>query len=198
MGGDEAKIRKKEAKAAVKMAKAAARGWEDQGESSLPRAAALPEGVGVAMLKGLANVPASVSLFISFVLIFFIVFIVVRIIGAILSQIIRLTLLGWLDRLGGLVFGFMKGLLVASLILLGITLISWPRGFDEYIRRSTVAPSVQLAAPRFFNHMKVFLPTAKTMYKEFQESVDLYNDFDPRAVKEKAVQEVLQVFRKAE
>jgi len=154
--------------------------------------------VGVAMVKDLASVPASVALFISFVLIFLIVFIVVRIVGAILSQLIRLALLGWLDRLGGLVFGFLKGLLITSLILLGLTLLSWPRGVDSLIKKSAFGPSVQLAAPRFFNHMKVFLPTAKSVYREFLESIEIYTDYNPRNVKEKAVQDVLQIFRKAE
>ena len=155
--------------------------------------------VGVAMIKDLADdIPASAALFISFVLIFIIVFLVVRIIGAILSQIIRLALLGWLDRLGGLVFGFTKGLLIASLILLGFTLISWPKNIDTHIKHSEFGPSVQLAAPRFFNHMKFILPTAKSMYKEFQESINVYTDFKPADMKEKAVEEVLHIFKRAE
>ena len=52
MGGDEAKIRKKQAKAAVKLAKAAAREREAQSETSPSQAAALPEGVGVAIRRG--------------------------------------------------------------------------------------------------------------------------------------------------
>ena len=52
MGGDESKIRKKEAKAAVKLAKAAARGREGQNGTSPSRAAAFPEGVGVAIRRG--------------------------------------------------------------------------------------------------------------------------------------------------
>lgn len=154
--------------------------------------------VGVAMLKDLTEVPASAALFISFTLIFIVVFLVVRIIGAILSQIIRLALLGWLDRMGGLVFGFLKGLVIASLILLGLTLISWPKDIDTYIKRSALGPSVQLAAPRFFNHLKFVIPPAKSMYREFQESINVYTDFNPLEMKEKAVQEVLRIFKRAE
>jgi membrane protein required for colicin V production len=154
--------------------------------------------VGVAMIKDLAEIPASVALFISFFLIFIVIFLVIRIIGAILSQIVRLAMLRWLDRLGGLAFGFLKGLLIASLILLGVTLLSWPKDANTYIKRSVFGPSVRRAAPYFFNRMKFVLPTAKSIYKEFQESIDVYTDFNSTEMKEKAVQEVLHIFRKAE
>ena len=52
VGGDESKIRKKEAKAAVKLAKAAAGGRASRIEGGGPRGAAFPEGVGVAIRRG--------------------------------------------------------------------------------------------------------------------------------------------------
>jgi len=153
---------------------------------------------GVALLVGLSDAPTPVALAISFLIIFAVVYAVVRIVGAILHKIIRLTLLGWLDRLGGLLFGLLKSLLIASLILLGLTLLSWPSGIDKVIDRSTLAPSVQMVAPRFFNYMKFLSPAAKSIYKEFRESVSAYADLDPNELKNKAVKKVLHIFEKAE
>ena len=154
--------------------------------------------VGVSLLEDLADVPVSLALTVSFLIIFLIVFIVIRIVGAILSRLIRWTLLGWLDRLGGLFFGFVKGLLFASLIVLGLTLLSWPRNIGSYIDSSTLGPSVQMAAPRMFNHMKFLSPAAKSVYEEFRESVSDGTTFDPRELKEKAVKRVLHILERDE
>ena len=155
-------------------------------------------GSGVVLLQDLADVPVTLALTLSFLLIFLVVFIVVQIVGAVISKLIRLTLLGWLDRLGGLFFGFVKGVLFASLILLGLTLLSWPRNIDAYIDRSTLGPSVQMAAPRMYNSMKFLSPAAKSIYQEFHESVGDYVTVNPKDIKEKAIDRVLRVLDRAE
>ncbi|MFQ6092758.1 MAG: CvpA family protein [bacterium] len=153
---------------------------------------------GVAMIEGLGSVPTSLALTLSFLLIFVVVYLSVRVVGAIFHKLVRLTLLGWLDHLGGLFFGLLKGVLIASLILLGLTLLSWPRDMHRTIDRSILGPSVQMAAPRCFNRMKFLFPAAKSVYQEFQESVRVYTAIDPEKLKEKAVQRVLRVLKRAE
>ncbi|UCE17958.1 MAG: CvpA family protein [Gemmatimonadota bacterium] len=152
---------------------------------------------GVLLLIDLADVPLAVALAISFLLIFIVVFITIRIIGAVLSKLIRLTLLGWLDRLGGLFFGFVKGLLFASLILLGLTLLSWPRNIESYIDYSTLGPSVQTVAPRMFNRVKFLTPAAKSIYQEFLESLSDSGTVNPGELKEKALKRILGILEGA-
>lgn len=163
--------------------------------------------VGVAVIKDVGEVPASLSLFISFLLIFISVFVVVWIVGAVLSKLIRLTLLVWFDRLGGLLIGLFKGVLIASLILLGLNLLSWPRGICDVIDDSEFAPSVQMAAPRFFNAVKSLFPSAKSIYEEFKESIDLYRKPDSEMPKSDSemlkeeiekVKKVLDILEKAD
>jgi membrane protein required for colicin V production len=153
---------------------------------------------GVSLVKEFAEVPASLGIFISFVLIFLIVYLIIRIIGATLSGVIHLSLLGWLDRLGGFFFGLFQGILFASLLLLCLVLLSWPRNIDTIIRDSALGPSVQMAAPRFFNHMKFIIPSAKSIYSEFQESVHIYSEGNPQTLNDKEIQQVLRIFQKAE
>ena len=153
---------------------------------------------GVLLLGALAEAPMSLALLVSFLLIFLVVFVVIRLIGAILTELIRLTLLGWFDRVGGLLFGFVKGLLLASLILLGLTLLSWPPSIDSYIDRSALGRSVQMSAPRMFNHLKFLSPAAKSIYQEFVESVSDSGTFKPNELKEKAVKRILNILERAE
>ncbi len=154
--------------------------------------------VGVGLIKGLTEVPALLAIFISFVLIFLVAYLIIRVVGAIIRGLVHLSLLGWIDHLGGFVFGLLQGILFASLILLCLVLLSWPRNIDSTIQDSAFGPSVQMAAPRFFNRMKFIIPSAKSIWGEFQESVRVYAGDDAQILKDKKIQEVLRIFQKAE
>jgi membrane protein required for colicin V production len=60
---------------------------------------------------------------ISFIIIFIIVFIVFLLLGLLLRKIIQLIMLGWLDKILGGIFGFIKGLIIIWLILMLVTTI---------------------------------------------------------------------------
>ena len=64
---------------------------------------------------------------IAFALIFVIISIAMTWLGIIVSKLSRIALLGWLDRFAGLIFGFCKGLLIASVGLCGSGSISFHR-----------------------------------------------------------------------
>lgn len=56
----------------------------------------------------------------AFALIVIIVLIVISLIGAITRQLVRVTMLGWLDSLGGIVLGLFTGALLVAAILTSI------------------------------------------------------------------------------
>ena len=83
---------------------------------------------------------------ISFLIIFGLVFIVVGVLGVLIKYLLNIASLGWLDRLCGVAFGGIKGILVVSVLLMALTAFL-PRG-APLIRQSLLAPHVSLIATR--------------------------------------------------
>ena len=57
----------------------------------------------------------------SFLLVFICVFLIISIIGIIIKYILKIVFLGWVDRVFGAVFGILKGILIASVLLIVFT-----------------------------------------------------------------------------
>ena len=51
-----------------------------------------------------------------------------QLLGERIGASVHKTVLGWLDRLGGFVFGTVSGALVVIAVLVGMLLTPWPRG----------------------------------------------------------------------
>jgi len=94
-------------------------------------------------LAGLVSNPAYRNI-LAFLAIFCAVVITVNLIAIVLKYLMRIVLLGWLDRLGGFLFGAVKGVLIVSVIFLVLTAFL-PKG-TPLIRDSATAPYVALAA----------------------------------------------------
>jgi membrane protein required for colicin V production len=63
-----------------------------------------------------------VSNILSFFILFFIIFIVVILIGKLIHWFIQATFLGWINRLGGIGFGFIRGVIISSIIIIILTI----------------------------------------------------------------------------
>ncbi len=59
----------------------------------------------------------------SFFILFIVIFIVLIFIGKLLHKLIHTIFLGWLNRLGGIGFGFIRGIIVSSMIIIILTII---------------------------------------------------------------------------
>jgi len=94
-------------------------------------------------LTGLVSNPAYRNI-LAFLAIFCIVVIVVNVVAIILKYLLRIVFLGWIDRLGGLVFGAVKGVLIGSVLFLVLTAFL-PKG-TPLIRDSAAAPYAAVVA----------------------------------------------------
>ncbi len=83
---------------------------------------------------------------VSFLIIFGVVFIAVGVLGILIKYVLNIASLGWLDRLCGVAFGGIKGILIAAVLLMALTAFL-PRGAD-LIKQSLLAPHVSLIAMR--------------------------------------------------
>lgn len=83
---------------------------------------------------------------ISFLVIFGLIFIVIGVLGILIKYILNIASLGWLDRLCGVAFGGIKGVLISAVLLFTLTTFL-PRG-AALIKQSHLAPHVNVIAER--------------------------------------------------
>jgi membrane protein required for colicin V production len=82
----------------------------------------------------------------SFLVIFGLVFIVVGVLGILIKYLLNISSLGWLDRLCGVAFGGIKGILISAVLLMALT--SFLPSGTALIKKSHLAPHVNLIAVR--------------------------------------------------
>ena len=77
---------------------------------------------------------------VSFLIIFCGVLIAISVLGVIIKYLLNIAFLGWVDRIGGVIFGVAKGVLVVSVIFISLTAFL-PQG-SAFIKNSVLAPHV--------------------------------------------------------
>ncbi len=72
-----------------------------------------------AYLSGLISGKAYHNI-ISFLILFCGIYLIISILGVLIKYILKIAYLGWVDRVCGALFGSVKGLLIVSVILIGL------------------------------------------------------------------------------
>lgn len=96
-------------------------------------------------LSGLVSSPAYRNL-LAFLIIFSAVVILVNVLAMVIKYLLKIVFLGWLDRLGGVAFGFVKGALIASVLFWALTAFL-PKG-TPLIKESMAAPYVAIVSEK--------------------------------------------------
>lgn len=91
------------------------------------------------LLSGLIHDVSYLNI-LSFLVIFCSVLIVVSVLGVIIKYLLNIAFLGWVDRIGGVIFGVAKGILIVSVIFISLTAFL-PKG-SAFIKNSVLAPHV--------------------------------------------------------
>ncbi len=130
------------------------------------------------------------SLF-SFTILFILVLLVTRLLAKTLSKLVKETLVGWLDRLGGGVFGLAKGVIVTSLVLLLLSLIPLPEAIKTEQQKSTLDKSIRPVTPAIFNWIIKVFPQSKDFYEEVKEGFSKQT----KEMKEKVLQDKLDTLK---
>ncbi len=94
-------------------------------------------------LTGVVSNPAYRNI-LAFLIIFCGVLILVNVIAMVLKYLLKIAFLGWLDRLGGVVFGLAKGVLIVAVLFLMLTAFL-PKG-AALIKDSACAPYVSMVS----------------------------------------------------
>jgi len=122
-------------------------------------------------INSLVSLPSLFISTLSFFLIFLAISLLCRWLAGLLRHVTRWTLLGWVDRSGGLFFGLFKGALVASLLALLISLVSFSPEMKKEESNSLLFRPVRSVAPAVFNFLKKTIPQTKDFYDEIKEGL---------------------------
>jgi membrane protein required for colicin V production len=118
------------------------------------------------------NLPDAVATLVAFLLIFILVFILIRALGGLIFRVVRATPLDIIDRLGGSLFGLLKGALIISLVLVLLGLFTLPQAVVQEMDGSAVIPPLRAVAPAVYNLLKGAVPQMRSLGEVVGESVE--------------------------
>jgi len=144
------------------------------------------------LLEGKANFSPSILYVLSFALIFFLCFLVLRLIGRFFYKLVKVTPLKVSDKIGGSIFGIVKGMIALSLIFILFVFPTPLKEFDSAAQESPMAKPIRAFVPLIFNNTAYFHPQSRDFLSEVQKGIllsnaPIYAD-DPRgALKDKVL-----------
>ncbi len=104
------------------------------------------------------------SRLIGFLVVFTVVFLIISILGVIIKYLMSIAFLGWVDRISGGIFGFIKGLLIASVLFIVFTTFLSKNA--SLVKDSIVAPHLSHLS------MQMAKIVSKDMKHEFTEKIE--------------------------
>lgn len=111
---------------------------------------------------------------ISFTIIFCFIFFVISLLGVVIKYLMNLASMGWFDRILGSGFGFLKGILIVSVILVVLTAFL-PKG-APIIKTSLLAPHVTMISEKMASVIsKDMKQSYASKIKEFKKSWNIPN-----------------------
>lgn len=111
-------------------------------------------------IKGLFPAGETALYLISFVTILLIVILICSFIGKAIEKILTFSLLGWLNRLLGIVFAAAKALIVLSIIVFILNYLdkSWNFLPDTLSKDSLLYPQLTMLSERIYPHLQSLIP----------------------------------------
>ncbi len=108
-------------------------------------------GALAAFLSERTPLPYSPSLIISFIIIFIGGLVAFRYLAILLQKLIRMTILGWVDRLSGAVLGLITAMVIGSLLIAVAIELPISRELRRDLGRASMSNFLRPVAPRIFN-----------------------------------------------
>ena len=124
------------------------------------------------------DIPPTASTLLGFLLIFFGLFFAFQLLSYLLQKLFKYALLGWLEKLGGALMGFLKGATIVSLVLIFIAMIPFGPQLIPDLDRSKLYRPMQGFAPTIFDWITQFIPNSKSFYGELKENFENFSPTD--------------------
>jgi membrane protein required for colicin V production len=131
---------------------------------------------GIDEITGVLNEGGPAVYIISFLLTFIAVVVAARLLGSIVDRIFRLALLGWLNRLLGVVFAVIKMMLIVSVVLYILNSIDRQLPFmpKEWLHKSKFYKPVSSLAPTVLSFLDIdkVKKSAKNLNEKVEKKVE--------------------------
>lgn len=108
------------------------------------------------------NIAEEYLVIVSFIVTFIIFMILMRFLGRILSRLLEAVCLGFIDKIGGLVFGVLKGLLLVSIVVMIMNVFGATNLINEEIRASS----------RLFTFTESIADVLYENHEEFEDTIE--------------------------
>lgn len=107
-------------------------------------------------LTKLFEIDHKISSIIAFASLFFIIIVIVKLIGKLAEKLIKLVLLGWLDKLLGVVFAILKTAIILSIVIYLFNSVDelWSFLPKEELHKSQLYNFLEAIAPKIFPYFK--------------------------------------------
>jgi membrane protein required for colicin V production len=101
--------------------------------------------------EGTVRLPFKIMLIVTAAIVFIAIVVVFHLIGRLLQKIASISVLGPVDRVGGGVFGALKGVLFISLLCTMIFALPFPNGVKTKLHNNPAAARIYPVLPRLYN-----------------------------------------------
>ena len=95
-----------------------------------------------------------VSLLVTWAVLFIVGLILSRMLAKIISKVLRLTVLGWLDKWGGALVGIALGTLVTSVLLVAASQVPGGQSIQASYNRTSLGQFIFYAAPAIYEQVR--------------------------------------------
>lgn len=130
-------------------------------------AAALKLSASVAQyLAGKDTEPSAWMPFVAFFLVFIAIVLVVNIVARLIKSVLKAAMMGWIDRLGGVVFFVLIYLFIFSIFLFYISEMNWIS--DSTKESSRVYTYIEPVAPFMVELLGKILPVFKDLFEDLK------------------------------
>lgn len=102
----------------------------------------------------------SPTLAVASIVLFFAGLMVTHLIARAIGRVVKMTLLGWVDRLAGALLGLLIAMILASLLITLTLELPFPRSFQRDVQRSSVSLFLRPIAGQVFNFLVAHGPRA--------------------------------------
>ena len=110
---------------------------------------------------------------VAFVLTFIVLVVLVNVIGQLITKAVKSLNLGFFDKLGGFLFGALKGVLLCSITILVLNNLLWIGVVKEEVRQqSFLYPYVEKTVPYLYKGFDLVKGYAQEMLPEQEESAE--------------------------
>ena len=125
-------------------------------------------------LSELINVAPEYLALIAFILTFIVFMVLIRFVGRIISGLVEAIHLGFIDKIGGFIFGIIKGALLLSILIMVLNMFNVSDAINKDTRKkSSLYPRVENIANTLYKNHEVI---KVSMERSFDKGMEFFED----------------------